>query len=103
MQATITNIYGCVKSEKNGKYILATRALIPAQTSFLGQGSEEAALVNISLTELSQAVKDMMSQDETNENRFHKTDACDNLEIKVAFRQFRADADAERNIYWATV
>lgn len=103
MQATITNIYGCVKSEKNGKYILATRATIPAQTSFLGQGAEEAALVNISLTELSQAVKDMMQQDDTNPNRFHKTDACENLDIKVAFRQFRADADAERNIYWATV
>jgi len=103
MNATITNIYGCVKSEKNGKYILATRANIPAQTSFLGQGSEEAALVNISLSELSQAVKDMMQQDDTNPNRYHKTDACENLEIKVSFRQFRADADTERNIFWATV
>ncbi len=103
MNATITNIYGCVKSEKNGKYILATRATIPAQTSFLGQGSEEAALVNISLAELSDSVKEMMAQDDTNPNRYHKTDACENLDIKVSFRQFRADKDTERNIYWATV
>ena len=101
MNATITDIYGCVKSEKNGKYILATRATIPAQTSILGQGSEEAALVNVTLASLSDAVKEMMSQ--TEENRYAGTDASKGIDLKVTFRQFRADKDTERNIFWATV
>ena len=101
MRATITDIYGCVKSQKNGKFILATRATIPAQQSILGQGSEEMALVNVTLTELSDAVKEMLTQ--TEENRYAGTDASKNLDLKVTFRQFRADADAERNIFWATV
>ena len=102
MQATITDIYGCVKSDKNGKFILATRATIPAQQSILGQGSEEMALVNISLESLSDAVKNMLTETEEGK-RYAGTDASKNLDLKVTFRQFRADQDATRNIFWATV
>lgn len=102
MNATITKVYGATKSEKNGQFYLAVNAQIPAQNTVLGMGSDQDALVNIALSELSEGIMSMLKQDETNPNRFTAADSEAVVDLKVTFRNFRAHAEKD-NVFWATV
>lgn len=103
MNATITKIYGATRSTKDGNIYLACGATLVSGASILGTGIESNALVNLQMSELTDTVTELLTQDPENENRFRATDVdSQKLELKVVLRNVREHAEKE-NTYWATV
>lgn len=106
MNITIKNIYGAsTRTTEEGKTFttIATQALIPAQTTILGQGEEQLSLVNVVVTNLADSIKEQMTQHPEYDNRLVATESLKNIEIPVQVRSLRADKDPERSMFWANV
>ncbi len=108
MNAKITKVFGATKSEKNGKFYLATSATMSTGTSVLGTGVESNALVNIALNELSETIAALLTPNPANPNRFDAKDiesqqlGTDGEGLQVTLRDVRAH-DEKEGVYWATV
>ena len=108
MNAKITKVFGATKSEKNGKFYVAAQATMSTGDSVLGQGVESNALVNIALNSMSEYIAGLLTQDESNPNRFNATDlesqalGDDGEGLQITLRDVRPHAEKE-GVYWATV
>jgi len=107
MNITIKNIYGAsTRTNAEGKTFttIATQSLIPAQTTILGQGEDQLALVNVVVTSLADSIKELMTQHPEHDHRLVATDALKDIEMTVPLRgNLRPDKDPERSLYWANV